>query len=165
MSSRTRQQEARPTPRHRACTRARPLPRGVGSSLWVWAAPSERDTLKRDRQVTIDLSPQVLVVGAGPTGLLLASELVRRAVSCLLIDALDAPRGWDRATVVHERSLEIFEALGVAERFLTEGVRTRGARIHSDGQVLAVLDLDLTGSRYGSGRHLRGGHRVGPDRL
>ena len=113
------------------------------------AAPSERDTLKRDRQVTIDLSPQVLVVGAGPTGLLLASELVRRAVSCLLIDALDAPRGWDRATVVHERSLEIFEALGVAERFLTEGVRTRGARIHSDGEVLAEPDLDLTGSRYG----------------
>ena len=54
----------------------------------------------------------MLVVGAGPTGLLLAAELERRDVECLLIDALDAPRGWDRATVVHERSLEIFEALG-----------------------------------------------------
>jgi len=38
-----------------------------------------------------DPSPQVLVVGAGPTGLLLAAELERRDVPCLLIDALDAP--------------------------------------------------------------------------
>jgi 2-polyprenyl-6-methoxyphenol hydroxylase-like FAD-dependent oxidoreductase len=98
---------------------------------------------------TIDRSPQVLVVGAGPTGLLLAAELVRRDVSCLLIDALDAPRGWDRATVVHERSLQIFEALGVAEPFLADGVRTRLARFHSDGRVMGELPLDLTQSRYG----------------
>ncbi|MDQ5831445.1 MAG: FAD-dependent monooxygenase [Actinomycetota bacterium] len=94
-------------------------------------------------------SPQVLVVGAGPTGLLLAAELERRDVPCLLIDALDAPQGWDRATVVHERSLEIFEALGIADRLLSEGVKTRGARFHSDGEILAELSLDLTGSRYG----------------
>jgi len=43
-----------------------------------------------------DPSPQVLVVGAGPTGLLLAAELERRGVPCLLIDALDAPQAWDR---------------------------------------------------------------------
>ncbi len=105
--------------------------------------------MKRDLEETIGQSPQVLVVGAGPTGLLLAAELVRRDVSCLLIDALDSPRGWDRATVVHERSLEIFESLGVAERFLTEGVMTRAARFHSDGGILAELGLDLTRSRYG----------------
>ena len=96
-----------------------------------------------------DPSPQVLVVGAGPTGLLLAAELQRRDVPCLLIDALDAPLGWDRATVVHERSLEIFEALGIADPLLAEGARTRGARFHSDGEVLAELSLDLPGSRYG----------------
>jgi 2-polyprenyl-6-methoxyphenol hydroxylase-like FAD-dependent oxidoreductase len=96
-----------------------------------------------------DPSPQVLVVGAGPTGLLLAAELERRDVRCTLIDALDAPRGWDRATVVHSRSLEILEALGIADRFLAEGVRIRAARFHSDGELLGELDLDLTGSRYG----------------
>ena len=96
-----------------------------------------------------DSSTQVLVVGAGPTGLLLAVELARRDVSCLLIDALDAPRGWDRATVVHERSLEIFEGLGFTDRLVAQGVKTRGARFHSDGEVLAELHLDITGSRYG----------------
>jgi 2-polyprenyl-6-methoxyphenol hydroxylase-like FAD-dependent oxidoreductase len=102
-----------------------------------------------DGEQTIDPNPRVLVVGAGPTGLLLAAELVRRDVSCLLIDALDAPLGWDRATVLHERSLEIFEALGIAEPFLAAGVRTRGARFYSDGLVLGELDLGLMSSRYG----------------
>ena len=96
-----------------------------------------------------DPSPQVLVVGAGPTGLLLTAELARRDVSCLLIDALDAPQGWDRATVVHERSLEIFEALGIADQLVDAGVKTRGARFHSNGEVVAELSLDLTESRYG----------------
>ena len=96
-----------------------------------------------------DPSPQVLVVGAGPTGLLLTAELARRDVSCLLIDALDAPQGWDRATVVHERSLEIFEALGIADPLVDAGVKTRGARFHSNGEVVAELSLDLTESRYG----------------
>jgi 2-polyprenyl-6-methoxyphenol hydroxylase-like FAD-dependent oxidoreductase len=96
-----------------------------------------------------DASPQVLVVGAGPTGLLLAAELERRDVPCLLIDALDAPQGWDRATVVHERSLEIFEALGFADPLIAKGVKTRGARFRSGGETLAELSLDVTDSRYG----------------
>lgn len=47
----------------------------------------------------------VLIVGAGPTGLLLAAELQRRGVECRLIDANPEPLHWDRATVVHPRSL------------------------------------------------------------
>jgi 2-polyprenyl-6-methoxyphenol hydroxylase-like FAD-dependent oxidoreductase len=70
-------------------------------------------------------------------------------VPCVLIDALDAPRGWDRATVVHARSMEIFEALGIADRFLAEGVRTRAARFQSDGDVLGELNFGASGSRYG----------------
>lgn len=60
--------------------------------------------------------PSVLVVGAGPTGLLLAAELQRRGVPCHVIDALPAPLHWDRATVIHPRSLQIFESLGVVDR-------------------------------------------------
>lgn len=68
---------------------------------------------------------------------------------CLLIDALDAPRGWDRATVVHARSPEIFEALGLEGRLLAQGVRTRAARFQSDGEVLGELNFGASGSRYG----------------
>jgi 2-polyprenyl-6-methoxyphenol hydroxylase-like FAD-dependent oxidoreductase len=93
--------------------------------------------------------PQVMVVGAGPTGLLLAAELERRGVTCLLIDEGDAPRGWDRATVIHPRSLEIFEAIGVVDRLLAEGVKVRGARFRSDGQTLGELNLGAVASSYG----------------
>jgi 2-polyprenyl-6-methoxyphenol hydroxylase-like FAD-dependent oxidoreductase len=90
----------------------------------------------------------VLIVGAGPTGLTLAAELRRRDVECLLIDALDAPQAWDRATVVHPRSLEIFEALGIVDRFTRAGVPQRAARLHSAGKVLVELDFSLSGAPY-----------------
>lgn len=91
----------------------------------------------------------VLVVGAGPTGLLLASELLRRNVACRVIDAHQLPLPWDRATVVHPRSLELFEGLGLVEPLLTTGVKQRIARLYSQGTVLGEIDLSMCGSRYG----------------
>jgi 2-polyprenyl-6-methoxyphenol hydroxylase-like FAD-dependent oxidoreductase len=91
----------------------------------------------------------VLVVGAGPTGLLLAAELQRRGVPCHLIEAQAAPLHWDRATVVHPRSLQIFESLGLVEQFLTAGCRQRVIKIHSGGVRLGTIDLADCGSIYG----------------
>ena len=95
------------------------------------------------------LRPAVLVVGAGPTGLLLAAELERRGVSCHLIDALPGPLHWDRATVVHPRSLQIFESMGLAEKFLEAGCKQRVIKVHSDGKLLGSMDLSTCGSVYG----------------
>ncbi|ANN76374.1 FAD-dependent monooxygenase [Bordetella flabilis] len=94
------------------------------------------------------IATDVLVVGAGPTGLLMAAELQRRGVDCLLIDAHEQPMEWDRATVVHPRSLEILDALGLSEPLLAAGVKQRRARIHAGGAVLGEIDLALCGSRY-----------------
>ena len=91
----------------------------------------------------------VLVVGAGPTGLLLAAELQRRGVPCHLIDARPGPLHWDRATVVHPRSLEIFESLGLVGKFLDAGRKQRVVKIHSGGKVLGTMDLSTCGSSYG----------------
>jgi len=90
----------------------------------------------------------VLVVGAGPTGLTMAAELRRRGVDALLIDAREEPQRWDRATVVHPRSLEIFDALGIVDRFMAAGVPQRAARLHSAGEVLVELDFSLSGAPY-----------------
>ena len=110
------------------------------------------------------LDTQVLVVGAGPTGLLLAAELQRRGVGCRVIDALDAPLHWDRATIVHPRSLEVFESLGIVERFLAAGVNSAGARLHSDGErARGDRPLDLRQPLRVQHRHLGGGDRVDPD--
>lgn len=94
-------------------------------------------------------SASVLVVGAGPTGLLLASELQRRGVSCHLIDARPGPLHWDRATVVHPHSLQIFESLGLVEKFLAAGCKQRTIKIHSRGKMLGTMDLSTCGSLYG----------------
>ncbi|MFM7674168.1 MAG: FAD-dependent monooxygenase [Synechococcus sp.] len=91
----------------------------------------------------------VLVVGAGPTGLLLAAELRRREVPTLLIDARSEALHWDRATVIHPLSLELFESLGLIEEFLAAGCQQRRILIHADGCRLAELDLADCGSRYG----------------
>ena len=91
----------------------------------------------------------VLVVGAGPTGLLLAAELSRRGVKCRIIDSNPAPLHWDRATVVHPRSLEVFDSLGIIEPLLASGVKQRMAKLHSAGSVLGAIDLSICGSRYG----------------
>jgi 2-polyprenyl-6-methoxyphenol hydroxylase-like FAD-dependent oxidoreductase len=91
----------------------------------------------------------VLIVGAGPTGLLLAAELRRRSVECTLIDAREEPQQWDRATIVHPRTMEMFASIGLAERFLETGVHQWGIRIFSGGEQLAELDLAGSGARYG----------------
>jgi 2-polyprenyl-6-methoxyphenol hydroxylase-like FAD-dependent oxidoreductase len=91
----------------------------------------------------------VLVVGAGPTGLLLASELCRRNVPCVLIDARPEAMHWDRATVVHPRSLQIFEAIGVVDQLLEAGCRQRVVKVYSDGEKLGEIDLSTSGSLYG----------------
>src|ERR1700753_1904126 len=114
--------------------RSRRHPRPARSRAWVYKRPV--------------ISCDVLVVGAGPTGLTLAIELRRRGVDVLLIDALDAPQHWDRATVVHPRSLEVFEALGIAEEFLAAGVPVRAARLHSAGEVLVEVDFSRSGAPY-----------------
>jgi len=69
----------------------------------------------------------VLIVGAGPTGLMLAIELARRDVAFHIIDQRPAPLPWDRAAVVKSRSLEILHALGLSEEFVRRGKKIRGA--------------------------------------
>lgn len=91
----------------------------------------------------------VLIVGSGPTGLLLAAELRRRGVECTLIDAREEPNRWDRATIVHSRTLELMATIGLADRFLAAGVHQWGIRIFSAGEQLAEMDLADCGSRFG----------------
>ncbi|MDQ2701096.1 MAG: FAD-dependent monooxygenase, partial [Actinomycetota bacterium] len=95
------------------------------------------------------MDTQVLIVGAGPTGLALAGELRRRDVDCLLIDSHDDPLHWDRATVVHPRTLEHLDRLGIAGELLAAGVKQRFIYIYSDGELLGEMDLAESGSPFG----------------
>jgi len=64
----------------------------------------------------------VLIVGAGPTGLTLAAGLQQAGVDHLLIDALEAGQNTSRAGVIHSHTLEMLEAIGVVEPLVARGI-------------------------------------------
>ena len=65
----------------------------------------------------------VLICGAGAAGLTLAIELARRDVDFLLIDKTATPFGGSRGKGIQPRTLEIFDAMGVADRMVATGGR------------------------------------------
>ena len=68
----------------------------------------------------------VLVVGAGPTGLLLASELARRGVRVRLIEKRTSPAEHSRALAVVPRTMEMLDQLGLANAFITPSHKAKG---------------------------------------
>lgn len=67
---------------------------------------------------------QILIVGAGPTGLVLAIGLARRGVPFRIIDQAAGPGEASRAIVVHARTLEFYAQLGFADAVIAEGIRS-----------------------------------------
>ncbi len=83
----------------------------------------------------------VLVVGAGPTGLVLAIELARRGVPFQLIERRPEPLGRDRAVCVKSRTLEVFDGMGLADRFVRQGRMIRALDLFSGGTKVGSIGL------------------------
>jgi 2-polyprenyl-6-methoxyphenol hydroxylase-like FAD-dependent oxidoreductase len=66
------------------------------------------------------MDTDVLIVGAGPTGLMLANQLGRRGVHALIVDRHAGPSLQTRALGVQARTLEIYAQLGIVERRLVQ---------------------------------------------
>ena len=81
----------------------------------------------------------VLIVGAGPTGLTLACELLRRGIQCCLIDRLNEPVQTSRAFDLQSRTLEVFEAMGMVEKALAVGTRAKEARVYEREKLLITM--------------------------
>ena len=79
------------------------------------------------------MDTDVLVVGAGPTGLMLANQLARRGVNTTIVDRHAGPSLQTRAIAVQARTLEIYSKLGIAERALELGKRGTGANMWARG--------------------------------
>ncbi len=69
----------------------------------------------------------VLVIGAGPTGLVAAAELGKRGVRCALVDKALVRSERSRALVVHPRSLEVLQRMGAPADLLDLGARSDGS--------------------------------------
>ena len=78
---------------------------------------------------------QVLVVGAGPTGLTLAAQLLARGIHARVIDKGEGPAPQNRAVAIHARTLELLDTMGLADAFIDQG--------HREAVVLVGLGLEL----------------------
>jgi len=87
------------------------------------------------------MDTEVLIVGGGPTGLMLANQLGRRGVRAMIIDRHSGPAQQTRAMAVHARTLEIYSKLGIAERALELGRRGNGANMWTEGKWAARIPL------------------------
>ena len=87
-------------------------------------------------------APTVLVVGAGPTGLVLACVLARAGIPLRLIDKAEAPPVTSRALGIFPRTMELFEKIGVLEEMLKAGVKISGLTIHPDFHSPVTLGFE-----------------------
>jgi 2-polyprenyl-6-methoxyphenol hydroxylase-like FAD-dependent oxidoreductase len=85
------------------------------------------------------MDADVLIVGAGPTGLMLANQLARRGVRARIIDRHSGPAQQSRAIVVHARTMEIYSRLGLMERSLELGCRVAGLNMWANGRKRARI--------------------------
>ena len=83
----------------------------------------------------------VLIVGAGPVGLLLANLLGQQNVECLLIDKERELPDWSRALAVTPASLALLKRAGLATPFIENGVRVERARVYDERAEAGVLDF------------------------
>lgn len=87
------------------------------------------------------MDTDVLIVGAGPTGLMLANQLVRRGVRVQIIDRHSGPAQQSRAMAVQARTMEIYSKLGIADQALALGQTGTGANLWSNGHWTARVPL------------------------
>lgn len=92
----------------------------------------------------------VIVVGAGPVGLLAALDLARRGVAVTVLDkrAVDRPAFGSRALSVSRRSLEMLGRLGIAGPFLDLGVPWSGGRSFYRTTQISSFSMHDPGARY-----------------
>ncbi|MFE4602224.1 FAD-dependent monooxygenase [Kitasatospora indigofera] len=86
---------------------------------------------------------EVLVVGAGPVGLTAAAELRRRGVDCRIVDKLAEPQPYAKAVGIQPRTLEIWDAMGLAREALDAALPMLGQLTYIDGKPGPRIDLDL----------------------
>jgi 2-polyprenyl-6-methoxyphenol hydroxylase-like FAD-dependent oxidoreductase len=96
----------------------------------------------------VELEHTIVIVGAGPTGLALGAELKRLGISSLILDRLEAGANTSRAAVIHARTLEVLEPLGVTPELLQAGITVPTFRIRDRNRILASISFKDLHTKY-----------------
>src|SRR5690349_6616833 len=87
----------------------------------------------------------VLIVGAGPTGLVLALWLTRLGVRVRIIDKTAEPGTTSRAVAVQARTLEFYHQVSLADAVVEAGVKVAGVNLWVRGARAAHVPLQRLG--------------------
>ena len=80
------------------------------------------------------MQTKVLIIGAGPTGLLLASQLSRFGIDYIIIDQKTTITDKSKALAVQARTMEVYQQMGIAEEAVEQGIIGRAVNFVINGQ-------------------------------
>ncbi|MGW6701759.1 FAD-dependent oxidoreductase [Nocardia sp. NPDC055049] len=83
----------------------------------------------------------VVIVGAGPAGLTAAIVLAEAGVDHVLIDRLGEGANTSRAAVVHARTLEVLDGLGITSKLVELGIQVPTFKLHDGAKTLATIEF------------------------
>ena len=87
----------------------------------------------------------VIITGAGPTGLALACQLIRYGIDFVIIDRKETTTPHSKAIGVQARTLEIYEQIGLADKLVDLGWKAQRARLVVGGEVRGEIDFSDIG--------------------
>ena len=87
----------------------------------------------------------VIIIGAGPTGLALACQMIRYGIDFVIIDKKETTTPHSKAIGVQARTLEIYEQIGLADKLVDLGWKAERARLIVGGEVRGEVDFSDIG--------------------
>jgi 2-polyprenyl-6-methoxyphenol hydroxylase-like FAD-dependent oxidoreductase len=93
-------------------------------------------------------SGTVVIIGAGPAGMMAAIELARFGIAVRLIDKTAKPADTSRAVTIQPRTLELFQQRGLAKKLVSKGNKVVAASVYGAGKRVFRLDFEDVDSEY-----------------
>jgi 2-polyprenyl-6-methoxyphenol hydroxylase-like FAD-dependent oxidoreductase len=91
------------------------------------------------------MKTDVIIVGAGPTGLALACQLIRYGVDFVIFDKNQTTTPYSKAIGVQARTLEIYEQIGIAQDLIAQGAIAEKAQLVEGGEVRGAVEFGNIG--------------------
>jgi 2-polyprenyl-6-methoxyphenol hydroxylase-like FAD-dependent oxidoreductase len=92
------------------------------------------------------METEILIAGAGPTGLAMALWLAKLGAKFRIVDKTPAPSDESRALVVHARTLELYAQAGFADEAIAHGIEFSAANLWAAGERVARVGLGDIGA-------------------